>query len=608
MERFSSQANRMTAVASTAPTVTVKVYKNGNRNFLGKTLVINRRHIRTMDALYDEVTAHIAAFNAVRKICTPIGGRPVQSLESIQNKSVYVAAGREEFKKLNYADLGVSKPRPPRKTNHSPKKTVIVAEGRHMMDYEWGKRDLKIIHVYCNGNMFKPSVKIVLQKRLQQSMEQILSIVQQHVFLAAVIAALYTIDGKLVLTPAELVTGRSYVAVERGRFFKRGNYGGAASSLTRSPRAPFFPQIGNGQLTNTEGRLLRKNMTKRKPRVKKTNAENKTSEQSRDQSRVTNVTSVASPRDFIPNSFPDPPAAQGLTLLRESQDLESINNFTISASPPGLLEDDTPVPEDTPLVKAENNEDENLTVGNVFKASGLLQEKADEIRDTRQTKEEKPIDLLPAEVVMEEVLEQVDDVITKPSDEACDIDSRDNERTEEVEDEVETIEDNSTNEQVVNKVDKSQLQAWENDAPEDESESRPAAEDSNKKDNSRHSPKEGGDKLSASVEIQDNNTTDDAVKSEKKDKNGEADGGSSSADKPTSPTPDNKDENRPPSSEPEKSVDESAESEEDENELKSEEENVTKNESEDDQTREDAALNSNKNSKNSVNDKGSSDT
>ena len=139
----------MAAVASTfAPTVTVKVYQNGNSNFLGKTLVINRRNIRTMEALYDQVTTHISAFNAVRRICTPIGGRPVQNLECIQNKSVYVAAGRVEFKKLNYADLGASKRRPPRRTNISPKKTVIVAEGRHKMDYEWGKRNLKILFVF----------------------------------------------------------------------------------------------------------------------------------------------------------------------------------------------------------------------------------------------------------------------------------------------------------------------------------------------------------------------------------------------------------------------------------------------------------------------------
>ena len=603
----------MATVASTfAPTVTVKVYKNGNRNFVGKTLVINRRHIRTMEALYDQVTAHISAFNAVRKICTPIGGRPVQSLESIANKGVYVAAGREEFKRLNYADLGISKPRPPRKTNHSPRKAVIVGEGRHRMDYEWGKRDLKIIHVFCNGDVFKPSVKIVLQKRLQQSMEQILNIVQEHVFLAAAIAALYTIDGKIVLTPAELVTGGNYVAVERGRFFKRENYGGAASSLTRSPRAPFLPQIGNGQLINA-GSPPKKKMAKRKPRVTKSNAENKASEQSRDQSRVTNVTSVASPRDVISNSSPDPPPTQFLLQPRVSQDMDSINNFTISTSPPRWLEGDTPVGEspvpefeDASQVKAQNNDDDSITVGTVFKASGLMEEKADEIKDVRQTKEEKTMDSLSAEEVAEEVLEQVENAARKISEAEGQDESKDK-RTEEIADEVETIEDDTKQEQVADKINKAQLQAWENEEPEDESKSRPVNESSTKDENSLQSPKEGNDKSTASSENLDNKAKDVEAPSERENEDGDARRMSSSADKAVNPTADRKDENTSPSSEPEKSEDDSGESEEDEDEVKSEDENAAKSESEN-QASGEAALGSNDNSKNSALEKSSNGT
>lgn len=320
------------------------------------------------------------------------------------------------------------------------------------MDHEWGKRELKIIHVFCNGDVFRPSVKIVLQKRLQQSMEQILDIVQEHVFVAAAIAALYTIDGKLVLTPSQLVSGQNYVAVERGRFFKRANYGGAASSLSRSPRAPFLPQIGNGQLTNKEGRLPKKNIAKRKPRVHlaKTNVENKTNELSpRDQSRVT-TESFESPRDVVSNSSPDPPAVT--RALRASQD-----NFTISASPPTQLETETPVQEYAALI-TEDNEEDSSTVGNVFKASGLLQEKAAEVKDTRQTKEEKPIDLLPAEEVMEEVLEQVEEVKKSSGDEDQDAEGG-HEGDEEVEEDVETMEDNPKLNQAADKEEKPQIQA-----------------------------------------------------------------------------------------------------------------------------------------------------
>ena len=587
----------MAAVASNfAPTVTVKVYKNGNRNFLGKTLVINRRHIRTMDALYDEVTAHIAAFNAVRKICTPIGGRPVQSLENIQNKSVYVAAGREEFKKLNYADLGISKRRPPRKTNNSPKKTVVVTEGRHKMDYEWGKRDLKIIHVFCNGDVFRPSVKIVLQKRLQQSMEQILNIVQEHVFVAAAIAALYTIEGKLVLAPSQLVSGQNYVAVERGRIFKRANYGGAASSLSRSPRAPFLPQIGNGQLTNKEGRSSKKNIAKRKPRVhlEKTDVENKTDELSpRDQSQV-KTESVESPREVVSNLSPD------LTTftrgLRASQD-----NFTISASPPTQLENETPVQEYSGL-KEKDNKDDSLTVGNVFKASGLLQEKAAEVKETRQTKEEKSLDLLPAEEILEEVLEQVEDVANSSADKDQDAESR-HEGNKEVEEDIETMEDNSKLNQAEDKKEKPQVQAWQHE----DSKSGAAAESSGEtKLNSPLSPKEKHQEPSTSSNVDDDKSAHVEAQSEEEKKQ---DDGSmretSSPEKAASPAATKEeDENTPPSSEPEKSDEEDSEDSEDSEDDDDDNEEEKKENQTDNQEK---GLNLNNVDKNSAPGKGSND-
>ena len=468
----------MTALASTfAPTVTVKVYKNGNPNFLGKTMVINRRHIRSMEALYDEVTLRLSAFNAVRKICTPIGGRPVQNLEGIQNKSVYVAAGREEFKKLNYADLGTLKPRPPRKGNFSPKK--IVTEGRHKMDYEWGKRDLKILHVFCNGDVFKPSVKIVLQKRLQQSMEQILNIVQDHVVLAAAIAALYTIDGNLVFTPGELVTGGLYVAVERGKPFKRENYGGS-TSVSRSPRAAFLPPIGNGQLIQTGShRLTKKQGTRKKRQKTKANGESKINGQSSDQSFDTNVMSVTSPNDTNPNSSPHPRISHALLRASVSQDLESVNNFTISSSPPRWLEDDSPIPEDTSLEnleKTDNDKDEGFRVGSVFKASGMLQEEADEIKDMRQTKKKKTLDSLPAEEVMEEVVEQIENTGETISDKSP---RRGDQSNDEGEKHLE-ITDDSNVEQFVGEVIQSQIQVLQDNAPRDEFNSKSEAESTNK--------------------------------------------------------------------------------------------------------------------------------
>lgn len=538
------------------PTVTVKVYKNGNPNFLGKTLVINRRHIRNMEALYDEVTMHISAFNAVRKICTPIGGRPVQSLENIKNKSVYVAAGRECFKKLNYADLGIRKPRPPRKANYYPRKAVIVAEGRHKMDYEWAKRDLKIIHVFCNGDVFKPSVKIVLQRRLQQSMEQILGIVQEHVFLAAAIV-LYTIEGKLVFAPSQLISGQNYVAVERGRMFKRVNYGAASSLLSKSPRGPFLPLIGNGQLTNTVGRSSPKKISKRKLQVTKTNVQNKSMEHTTgNQSSVTSMI-VESPRDVISNMSPDPPLAT--SLLRASQDIQ--DSFIISASPPTQLEGDTPVQEYVALPIKQNDNDVRSVAESVFKASGLQQEKAAEIRESRQTKEEKPIDLLPAEEILEEVLQEVEDA--KTSIENSHVPNKDETHNGEVEDDVEVIEDESNLIQVADRTTQSQAQAWQHE------EQEIAAHDNNSDKrikNSRLSPKEYREDPSASIKDRDEKSSVDDIPTRGDVKEGEIQPESLSQQKPANSTDEEEEQNTSPASETEKSENEDSDKSEEKNE------------------------------------------
>ena len=538
------------------PTVTVKVYKNGNPNFLGKTLVINRRHIRNMEALYDEVTMHISAFNAVRKICTPIGGRPVQSLENIKNKSVYVAAGRECFKKLNYADLGIRKPRPPRKANYYPRKAVIVAEGRHKMDYEWAKRDLKIIHVFCNGDVFKPSVKIVLQRRLQQSMEQILGIVQEHVFLAAAIV-LYTIEGKLVFAPSQLISGQNYVAVERGRMFKRVNYGVASSLFSKSPRGPFLPLIGNGQLTNTVGRSSPKKISKRKLQATKTNAQNKSMEHSTgNQSSVTSMI-VESPRDVISNMSPDPPLAT--SLLRASQDIQ--DSFTISASPPTQLEGDTPVQEYVALPIKQNDNDVSSVADSVFKASGLQQEKAAEIRESRQTKEEKPIDLLPAEEILEEVLQEVEDA--KTSIENSHVPNKDETHDGEVEDDVEVIEDESNLIQIADRTTQSQAQAWQHE------EQEIGAHDNNfdkRIKNSRLSPKEYREDPSASIKDRDEKSSVDDIPTRGDAKEGEIQPDSLSQQKPANSTDEEEEQNTSPASETEKSENEDSDKSEEKNE------------------------------------------
>lgn len=79
---------------------TVTVYRNGDKNYAGKKLVINRRQIRSFDAFLDKVTDEVKMNTAARGICTPTEGHRIKELDKIQTGGAYVAVGPENFKKL----------------------------------------------------------------------------------------------------------------------------------------------------------------------------------------------------------------------------------------------------------------------------------------------------------------------------------------------------------------------------------------------------------------------------------------------------------------------------------------------------------------------------
>lgn len=400
-------------------------------------------------------------------------------------------------------------------------------------------------------------------------MEQILEIVQEHVFLAAAVV-LYTIDGKLIFTPSQLISGQNYVAVERGRMFKRVNYGAASSLLAKSPRGPFLPMIGNGQLTKPIGRSSKKKISKRKPQVTKTNAQSKAIKHSRgNQSSVTTMI-AESPRDVISDVSPDLPVAT--SLLRASQDIQ--DSFTISASPPTQLEGDTPVQEYTARVIKQTGNDDSLVADSVFKASGLQQEKAAEIRDSHQTKEEKPLDLLPAEEVLEEVLQEVEDA--KTSIENSHVSNKDEAHVKEIEDDVEVIEDDSNLSQVADKTPQFQAQAWQYEEPQL---SIKNSDEGIK--NSRPPAKEDREDPSASAKDRDKTSSVDDIPIQRDMKEGEIRSDSSSQQKPANFTDEEEEQNSSPASETDKSENEDSDKSVEENEDDDEKENqMANNESE----------------------------
>ena len=381
-----------------AAALTVTIYQNGDPNFYGKKFVVNRRRVRTFDAFLDNVTVDIKSSKAVRRLCTPLGTHEVRSLETLENGGRYVAVtsiGRTGFKKLNYGELGVAKTSPRgRKPRGGLLRQKLVVAGRARQEYEWEKLALKIIKVYRNGDEFQPSTRVLLKRKVLQDMELVLSTCQEHMVLNSAIAALYTTDGRLVQDTQSLENGGMYVAVERRRpFFQHVSYG----DLGHVPRtsAPLkLPPIGNGLMTAAAAGKP-KHAGKAKS-VSPTKPKN-TLITPRAQGPDSRANPPSASRDLTPENLPSERA-------KVSSGLDSEGDFRPSVSPPLRLGDDTPISD---LSRTQ----QDVTVAydggpSVFDASGLQSEKAKDVRETKDTAEEKPVDLLPAEEVMEDLEEE----------------------------------------------------------------------------------------------------------------------------------------------------------------------------------------------------------
>ena len=77
----------------------VKFYRNGDTKFGGKDFYINKRSIRTWEALLEDVTRKLDLGQAARRVCTPIGGTQVKDIDGFQQNGEYVVMCTGRFQK-----------------------------------------------------------------------------------------------------------------------------------------------------------------------------------------------------------------------------------------------------------------------------------------------------------------------------------------------------------------------------------------------------------------------------------------------------------------------------------------------------------------------------
>lgn len=97
---------------------TITFYKNGDRNFQGKTIQITPHRYLNFEELMTDLSKKLNLPYGVRKIYS-LDGKIVEDIEKLQSDQAYVCAGFEKWKKVEYEKLEQRSRNRMHKTNHS---------------------------------------------------------------------------------------------------------------------------------------------------------------------------------------------------------------------------------------------------------------------------------------------------------------------------------------------------------------------------------------------------------------------------------------------------------------------------------------------------------
>lgn len=91
-------------MSTVASPLKICVFRNGDRNYFGKSLLVRRRAVKNKakewEHLLDHVTDQVGLNTAARYLCTPVGGSEVKNVDELEHLKTYVAVSSGKFKKL----------------------------------------------------------------------------------------------------------------------------------------------------------------------------------------------------------------------------------------------------------------------------------------------------------------------------------------------------------------------------------------------------------------------------------------------------------------------------------------------------------------------------
>ena len=81
--------------------ISVNIFKNGDINFRGQKVLVNKKKTSDLDCFYDEVTRAVKPREGcVRRLATPNHGTRIESLDQLEPGGVYVAMCSNKFQQM----------------------------------------------------------------------------------------------------------------------------------------------------------------------------------------------------------------------------------------------------------------------------------------------------------------------------------------------------------------------------------------------------------------------------------------------------------------------------------------------------------------------------
>ncbi|XP_072490396.1 doublecortin domain-containing protein 2C isoform X2 [Notamacropus eugenii] len=195
----------------TTPARTILVYRNGDKFYVGKKFVINRKRVPNFEALMSQLNEMVAVPFGVRRLYTPCDGHLVQDLEELHQGGKYVAAGRERFRKLDYFHIASRKPTRMKKV----KEIRPVVHSDIIVPSRWQTFHRKpcYINVFTNGDLFIPPAKLIIPRFTLCDWDNVLAMIGEKVHPpTGGVRRLYTMDGDLLDSSNKLIDHHYYVA------------------------------------------------------------------------------------------------------------------------------------------------------------------------------------------------------------------------------------------------------------------------------------------------------------------------------------------------------------------------------------------------------------